>query len=982
MTEVIAVVVTRNRLSLLKECIRHLQNLEQTFLKKIVIVDNCSDDGTVEYLKDLSDYQLDSIFNSNNEGGAGGFYRGIKHAYEIGCDYIWIMDDDTFVTPSSLSELIKSYKMLNSKGRNVGFIASTALYKDGSPCIMNVSNPFYIWNEFAADNLVRVTHSSFVAMLVPTRVVADVGLPIKEFFIWGDDGEYSTRITKKYEGYSCGNSIVYHMMSENVGVNIFATPLDRVNRFYYFYRNWMFTNIIRDPVEAKKFKFEARKLIRAIKKSDTPGKKIKISTIKKGIADGKKFAANIEYVNGVKKDGFAPPTKKQKNNNHWINRMYAQSINNGTDGGYTNFQYVRYIRSNPSKYSRYKFLKNGVKKSHVYVGYTRSEAFYDLMSNVDIDLKDIKDFVASIDVHRNWCINFRQKDNVSIDFDLFINNGLENLRIEDHDGFGKENDCIIDAMIMYVNRIIEKVKLSKLKNKDAILGRLRNFISSEARSLEDGLQRVCIINQILWQTGHYLVGLGRMDYYLDYLIAVDKRPDEKIIEILIDFYSMMHRYYWYKSSALIGDTGQIIIVGGLDDKGMPFENRLTYLLIESIRISQLPDPKILLRVNSGTSERLWNLTFETISTGVGCPLLANDDVIVPLLIDYGYESGDAYNYTTSACWEPVPGNCYEQNNLGHINFATPFDLISQKEDLSDIKTYEDYLIRYKAHLQGHSRFIANTLNDIIWEFDPLMSACSKICRSRRMDISIGGGKYNNYGLLTNALSNAVNSLLCLKKLVFDDKKYTLFDFEGERISNYRDKAVYETVKGVQNSFGHDDPAVISLTNELVDCVRIALSDCKNKFGGKIKFGTSSPSYLTIGSTSPATFDGRLSNSPYNVHISADGLPYSEIINFASRINYNHMINGNVVDLLVTPDFIKNNKESFKQLITSGMKKGLFEIQFNVVNSSSLRAAKKDPAAYPNLIVRVWGFSAYFNELPEEYKDFIIERAERNEATYI
>lgn len=282
---------------------------------------------------------------------------------------------------------------------------------------------------------------------------------------------------------------------------------------------------------------------------------------------------------------------------------------------------------------------------------------------------------------------------------------------------------------------------------------------------------------MLWQTGHYLIGLGRLDYILDDIIKSDKRDDETISKILSDFIKIMHEYYWYKSSALMGDTGQIIILGGLTPSGEYFENRLTYLFIQCLKLCNLPDPKILLRVSKKTPRDLIDLAVECIGTGIGSPLFANDDIIIPQLIDFGYDTDDAYNYVTSACWEPIPGNSFEQNNIAHINFVEPFDLISKKEIMSEITSYEQYFGLYKKYLKVHTDSVCSSLNNIVWEFDPLVSAFLKTCRSSRTDVSIGGGKYNNYGVLTNGLSNAVNSLLTLKKIVFDQKKYSLMDFD-------------------------------------------------------------------------------------------------------------------------------------------------------------------------------------------------------------
>ena len=108
---------------------------------------------------------------------------------------------------------------------------------------------------------------------------------------------------------------------------------------------------------------------------------------------------------------------------------------------------------------------------------------------------------------------------------------------------------------------------------------------------------------------------------------------------------------------------------------------------------------------------------------------------------------------------------------------------------------------------------------------------------------------------------------------------------------------------------------------------------------------------------------------------------TELCNFASKLNYGkHGFNGNVVDFTMTPTFVRDNLEKFTQLMKGSINAGVFQMQMNVIDSRTLIEAKKNPAKFPNLIVRVWGFSAYFKDLPYEYQDYVIERALKNEAT--
>ena len=147
------------------------------------------------------------------------------------------------------------------------------------------------------------------------------------------------------------------------------------------------------------------------------------------------------------------------------------------------------------------------------------------------------------------------------------------------------------------------------------------------------------------------------------------------------------------------------------------------------------------------------------------------------------------------------------------------------------------------------------------------------------------------------------------------------------------------------------------------------------FGGKIKFGLSSPSYLKKGNADTLTLDGRQYGDAYDVHISSrDEVAYTELLSFASQLNYKgYSCNGNVVDFFVSPELIRNNSDKFKMLLKKAIEQGFFQLQMNIVSSQMLLKAKKNPEKFPDLIVRVWGFSAYFKDLPKEYHDVLTNR---------
>ena len=233
-----AVVVTYNQKKLLLENLTSLlsQNLPPDV---IYIIDNLSDDGTPQALLDKNfinelpdtkpeedqlltksisskadpsvEIQVNYIRKKENDGGAGGFYKGIKLAHQEGYDWIWVMDDDTIPQADTLEMFMTDVKEI---GHEDIIIGSTALWQDETYHPMNFPVVSLTHKNADLNHLSRgilpVTSTSFVSLLINSTIVDDVGYPIKKFFIWNDDFEYTRRITNKYNGYFSLRSKVLH----------------------------------------------------------------------------------------------------------------------------------------------------------------------------------------------------------------------------------------------------------------------------------------------------------------------------------------------------------------------------------------------------------------------------------------------------------------------------------------------------------------------------------------------------------------------------------------------------------------------------------------------------------------------------------------------------------------------------------------------------------------------------------------------------
>lgn len=296
--KIIAVIVTYNRLTLLKEAVEAV--LGQTYsLDSLIVIDNNSNDGTAEYLDSLDDKHLVIHHIPENLGGAGGFSYGIREAVASGAEWVWIMDDDTIPSPTALEELVNVQKSYPE----AGYLSSRALWTDGNMHVMNcqwMPDRSVVNSHTPIDKPVAIHSASFVSLLINVVAVKDVGLPYKEFFIWCDDSEYTSRIHNAgYDCYYVGKSIVQHKTVTNYMPSYSDAPVETAWKFYYNMRNNVFIRKkkYRNPIVAMvKILNYYRLELHHLSKRQEPDREVFRKELKRGFRDGLRFDANIEYV--------------------------------------------------------------------------------------------------------------------------------------------------------------------------------------------------------------------------------------------------------------------------------------------------------------------------------------------------------------------------------------------------------------------------------------------------------------------------------------------------------------------------------------------------------------------------------------------------------------------------------------------------------------------------------------------------------------
>jgi len=237
MDRVCAVIVTYNRKELIRECLSAV--LSQTRPPDhVLVVDNASTDGTPEMLREEFP-QVEVLRLPENQGSAGGFHEGMKRAYEAGYEWLWLMDDDTIPQPRALEALLEITAVsLNPKP---WILASVVEWTDGTLHPMNRAavkvRDYEHLLKAARIGCVAIRSASFVSVLIGRCAVERYGLPIKQYFIWNDDFEYTARVLRHEFGVLVPESTVIHKTRNKYTPLLSADP----QRFYYEVRNklWM-----------------------------------------------------------------------------------------------------------------------------------------------------------------------------------------------------------------------------------------------------------------------------------------------------------------------------------------------------------------------------------------------------------------------------------------------------------------------------------------------------------------------------------------------------------------------------------------------------------------------------------------------------------------------------------------------------------------------------------------------------------------------
>jgi pyruvate-formate lyase len=445
----------------------------------------------------------------------------------------------------------------------------------------------------------------------------------------------------------------------------------------------------------------------------------------------------------------------------------------------------------------------------------------------------------------------------------------------------------------------------------------------------------------------------------------------------------------------------LINLGGVKPDGTDAVNEMTYILLDVIREMRILQPSSMVQISRKNPDRFVHKALDIIRTGFGQPSCFNTEAIIQELLRQGKNIIDARNGGASGCVETGAFGTEAYWLTGYFNLPKILELtlsngfdnrtkiqVGLKTGLaSDFETFDDLLEAFKAQVNYFADIKIRGNNVIMktfatWLPVPFLSLLVEDCIKNGKDYNNGGARYNTTYIQGVGLGSITDILTSIRYNVYDKKKLTWSklmealnaDFEGFDQIQY--DLIFNTPK-----YGNDDDYADRHAVAVFEIYYDSVNGRPDARGGIHRINMlPTTSHVYFGSVTAATADGRKAWKPLSEGISpsqgVDKQGPTSVIKSASKIDHLRT-GGTLLNQKFAPQFFED-EESYNcltSLIRSYFALDGHHIQFNVVNAETLREAQKHPELYRDLIVRVAGYSDYFNDLGEDLQNEIIERTE-------
>jgi formate C-acetyltransferase len=608
-------------------------------------------------------------------------------------------------------------------------------------------------------------------------------------------------------------------------------------------------------------------------------------------------------------------------------------------------------------------------------------------------------------------LNTSSNSHTTVGFGKVLNTGYRGLRVEITErlrkgGLDKQGMDLLDAMlktldaaglwqernIALVNSQREAAPPEDQPYYDELIQTLRNVPENKPLNFREALQSLWSMYAFQRLMGNWS-GLGRIDQMLYPFLKKDL--DEK--HITLDEARELIAHFWIKGTEWItgeqvysGDAQfyQNVILGGIDRDGNEVTNDISYLVLDVIEELHISDYPVAVRINHNSPEKMFRRIAEVQRRGGGIVSVYNEEVVIKGLVDFGYPLEEAREYTNDGCWETIiPG----KTAFGY----SPFDMTDSLSralylDKKTRPNYADFDSLYSAFITELETDITKLQNTIDgWRRDaekpnPLISMFVEGCIEKGRGFNNRGPKYTVQAIHAGGMADTANGLYTLKKLVFDEKSTGLDDFITVLRGNWEgSEELRQTVKNRLTYYGNNAAESDEMMCRVFNDYSAIIGRIKERSGVKRPCGISTfgreidwrmkrkagPAGSRIGDILATN----CSPSP-----GTDKKGPTAVLNSYCKLDFTRSCNGATVELKVLPSSVKNENGINALIALSKVfldKKG-FYMNIDVVDTSMLIDAQKHPERYPNLPVRISGWSARFTTLSREWQDMIIQRTQQ------
>lgn len=683
-------------------------------------------------------------------------------------------------------------------------------------------------------------------------------------------------------------------------------------------------------------------------------------------------------------------------------------------------------------------IKMILEKSPIYIGEkelivgTRT-IYRDIGESEDksyFSMQAMPSYINEKDVEKFGGLNaeFQSKTHYALDFSIILKNSIDGMiakaekSLETHTR-EMQIDCLQSIIIVYKalstwiekysvlaaemaqneKEVIRKSELERIAEVCAWIShnKPRNF--QEAAQLYWFMYLATIIENFQW------VNYGRIDQYLyPYYKEEEKEEIQQLIEC---FLLRMSDGVDIVDPKMGQFNAQInITLGGVTPQGDDAANELTFMFLKALDNTRLAEPEISVRVHSKNPDSLLEEASKLSVSGLNCIAYYNDDQFIKSMINVGIKPEYARDYAFDLCQDitiPGKGDFFVAGNID-----LTLMLMETLQESHDNISFEEFKVIYKKNiaklvketLEGYRdseafiRTYASGKEEILEEYKnnkrlnvamvapfmsplPFTSSLFEGTIEKAQDIRTGVCPVENKGVMISNLVVAINSLAAIRKTVFDDKQFTLTQVRTACETDFKSDEKMRQILWNTPKWANDDDYVDLPAKEIIEFACDEVLKYKTINGFAFLAGIHQPHPVFKGWQTPATPEGRFAKSPIPVTLSPENGtmlngptaafqsaakidPMKYQWNFCVMLQYfSSVFNGN------------DGHKIFVNLIKSYFKLGGTQHQPNVVNIEDLRQAQITPEKYRDLIVRMWGVSAHFVQLPKELQDEFIARCE-------